>query len=436
MGAGARVDGLGWIAIARLGMVQAAIGAIVVLVTSMLNRVLVVEVGLAASIPGALIGFHYALQMLRPCWGHGSDRGGRRTPWIVAGMAVLACGAALATVSAALLTHAFLAGLVLAVAAFALIGAGVGAAGTALLTLLAEGVAPERRPAAAAIAWIMMIAGFVATSGIGSRLLVPFGFARLERFGLGVALIAFLVAWAASRGVERHPRDAVRQAAHAPLRAAIAQVWADRDARRFAVFIFASMLAYGAEELILEPFAAVAFGWPLARTAGLTALQNGGALCGMIAMAVLGRRAGLGARRSVAAVSCLLCAAALIAIAFSGEARAEALLRPAVIGLGIADGLFVVSALGLMMGVAGEGGQAGVRMGVFGAAQAIAFAAGGIVGTGAVDGIRQATGSALPAYAAVFVGEGALFVVAAMLIGDRQVRRRSPARELGWAAAE
>ena len=39
--------------------------------------------------PGALVGFHYAIQMTRPRWGHGSDRGGRRTPWIVGGMAVL-----------------------------------------------------------------------------------------------------------------------------------------------------------------------------------------------------------------------------------------------------------------------------------------------------------------------------------------------------------
>ena len=46
--------GLTWPSIARLGLVQAAIGAVVVLMTSTLNRVMVVELGLLAAVPGAL----------------------------------------------------------------------------------------------------------------------------------------------------------------------------------------------------------------------------------------------------------------------------------------------------------------------------------------------------------------------------------------------
>ena len=47
--------GLGWIAIIRLGLVQAAIGAIVMLATSLLNRVMVVEYALAAAVPAGLV---------------------------------------------------------------------------------------------------------------------------------------------------------------------------------------------------------------------------------------------------------------------------------------------------------------------------------------------------------------------------------------------
>mgnify|MGYP006158636781 CR=1 FL=1 len=39
--------GLSWLSIVRLGLVQAALGAIVVLTTSTLNRVMIVELGLA-----------------------------------------------------------------------------------------------------------------------------------------------------------------------------------------------------------------------------------------------------------------------------------------------------------------------------------------------------------------------------------------------------
>ena len=59
---------LTWGQIARLGLVQMALGAIVVLTTSTLNRLMVVEFALPAILPGALVGFHYGIQMSRPKW--------------------------------------------------------------------------------------------------------------------------------------------------------------------------------------------------------------------------------------------------------------------------------------------------------------------------------------------------------------------------------
>jgi hypothetical protein len=82
--------GLGWLAgIVRLGLVQTCLGAIVVLTTSTINRIMVVELALPAMLPGILVGLHHAVQMSRPRFGHGSDVGGRTTGWIVGGMLVL-----------------------------------------------------------------------------------------------------------------------------------------------------------------------------------------------------------------------------------------------------------------------------------------------------------------------------------------------------------
>src|SRR5687767_235644 len=83
---------IGWLGIFRLGLVQTALGAIVVLTTSTLNRVMVVELALPAILPGALVTLHHAMQLLRPRMGYGSDVGQRRTPWIVGGMTALAAG--------------------------------------------------------------------------------------------------------------------------------------------------------------------------------------------------------------------------------------------------------------------------------------------------------------------------------------------------------
>lgn len=90
---------LGWASVVRLGLVQAALGAVVVMTTSTLNRVMVVELALPALVPGLLVALHYLAQLTRPHMGHGSDQGGRRTPWIIGGMGVLAAGGALAALA-------------------------------------------------------------------------------------------------------------------------------------------------------------------------------------------------------------------------------------------------------------------------------------------------------------------------------------------------
>ena len=89
--------GFGWLAIIRIGLVQAAIGALVMLATTVLNRIMVVELELLAAIPAGLVAWHYAVQLCRPLWGHASDKGGSRSMWIIGGLVVLAGGGLLAT---------------------------------------------------------------------------------------------------------------------------------------------------------------------------------------------------------------------------------------------------------------------------------------------------------------------------------------------------
>ena len=74
---------LSWLAIIRLGLIQTSLGALVFLPTNTLNRIMVVEYAMAASIPGFLITLHHVVQLARPYIGYGSDGGSRRTPWIV-----------------------------------------------------------------------------------------------------------------------------------------------------------------------------------------------------------------------------------------------------------------------------------------------------------------------------------------------------------------
>jgi len=436
-------DSLGWFGIIRLGFVQASLGAIVVLATSTMNRIMVVELALPAVLPGALVAFHYLIQILRPRLGYGSDQGGRRTPWIIAGMAMLCLGGVLAACATALMAHNRIAGVVLAVAAFMIIGIGVGAAGTSLLVLLAKRVDPGRRPAAASIVWVMMIAGFAVTAGTAGHFLDPFSMDRLIRVTTAVAAIAFVISIAAVWRIEGHTAEIKKAATPGPVAKtsfgeALADVWREPRARRFAIFVFVSMLGYSAQELILEPFAGAVLNLSPGESAKITGMQHAGALIGMIIVALAGSafaRRRFGSMRTWTIAGCFGSAVGLLTLALAGFVGPAWPLQPSVFFLGAANGAFAVSAIGSMMGLAGDGKEAreGLRMGLWGAAQAVAFALGGLVATIGSDLARHLLGTPAAAYATVFIGEAILFLFAARLAAG--VFQMAPVRQNAYATS-
>jgi MFS transporter, BCD family, chlorophyll transporter len=416
---------LSWFAIVRLGLVQTGLGAIVVLTTSTLNRVMVVELAMPAMLPGALVAIHYALQAFRPAWGYGSDLGARRTPWIVGGMVVLAIGGLMAAVATAwMATHPRL-GIGLAVLAFCLIGAGVGAAGTSLLVLLAKRTDDNRRAAAATIVWVMMIAGFIVTTGVAGHLLDPFSPQRLVVVSGCVSVAAMLLTAVGVCGIEgstaapAEPRSKAAEPRQASFREAFMEVWVEPKSRRFAIFVFVSMLAYSAQDLILEPFAGVVFGFTPGETTKLSGIQHAGTLIGMalvpLAGAVYPRSRG---NLQVWTVGgCLVSAVALLCLATAAVVGPSWPLRETVFMLGVTNGAYAVAAIGSMMALVSAGGEKreGVRMGLWGAAQAFAFGIGGFCGTLASDLARYVLTSPALSYSAVFAAEAGLFVIAAFM---------------------
>jgi BCD family chlorophyll transporter-like MFS transporter len=417
------IKSLGWFGIVRLGLVQTALGAIVVLTTSTLNRVMVVEMALPAMVPGALVALHYALQIFRPRFGFGSDSGGRRTPWIVGGMAVLCAGGTIAAIATALMATHMVAGIALAVLGFLCIGFGVGASGTTLLVLLATRTDERRRPAAATIVWVMMIAGFIVTAATAGSLLDPFSPARLVAVASGVSLVAFVLSLIAVWGIEGDPvpaRPAASGAQNTSFRDALAEVWAEPQARRFGIFVFISMLAFSAQDLILEPFAGIVFAYTPGESTRLSGTQNSGVLAGMVLVAIAGSAIGgkrLGSLPMWTVTGCVCSALALFGLVFAAAIGPSWPLRVSVFLLGFFNGVYAVAAIGSMMALVGKGAPAreGVRMGLWGAAQAFAFGLGGFLGAAASDLARQWLGSPAAAYGTVFAIEGLLFLVAAVL---------------------
>jgi BCD family chlorophyll transporter-like MFS transporter len=434
---------LGWFDIVRVALVQTSLGAIVVLTTSTMNRVMVVELALPAMLPGVLVALHYAVQMLRPRLGHGSDEGGRRTPWIVGGMLVLAAGGVLAALATALMATSGPAGVALATLAFLLIGLGVGAAGTSLLVLVAKRVAPERRAPAATLMWTMMIAGFAITASVAGHFLDPFSPARLVAVTVIVSSVAFLLSVLAVVGIEGSPEIAPRPPARSqpavPFRVALAEVWREAEARAFTIFVFVSMLAYSTQDLILEPFAGIVFGMTPGESTRLAGLQNAAVLCGMLLVAVAAgtpRGRAIVSLRIWTIVGCVASALSLAGLVLVGGSAEPTALRLCVMALGVSNGAFAIAAVASMMelAAAGRARREGVRIGLWGAAQAIAFALGGFLGAVGVDVLRAVLDQPVVAYATVFAVEAMLFLLAAVLAA-RVAHRRSTPHGRPFAAA-
>jgi BCD family chlorophyll transporter-like MFS transporter len=407
---------LGWAGIFRLGLVQMALGSVVVLCTSTLNRLMVVELALPALLPGFLVALHYGIQISRPRWGFLSDTGGHRTRWILRGIALLAAGAYMAALGVVWLEHSFLPGLLLSIAAYALIGIGVGASGTSLLALLATATAPRRRAAAATITWLMMIAGIALTAGGVGALLDPYSPARLMRIVAAVAVGAMVLSWLATWRIEAGLTATAPERDPMPFREGLREIWGEPRARAFTIFVFLSMTAYFMQELILEPYAGLVFGFTPGQSTSLSGAQNGGVFLGMLCVGIAATGLKIGSLRGWVTTGCFGSAAALVLIAGLGQAGPVIPLMAAVIGLGFFNGVFAVAAIGSMMALAGQGRGAreGTRMGLWGAAQAIAAGFGGLAGAAGVDLFRVV----LPdpaAFGTVFLFEAALFLAAAAM---------------------
>ena len=418
----------GWLHIARLGLVQACMGAVVVVTTSTLNRIMVVELALPAMLPGFLVGFHYLVQMVRPRMGFGADQGRRCTPWMVGGMFVLALGGFLASLATVWMADQLSQGIALSILAFMLIGFGVSACGTSLLVLMSKRVAEVRRAPAATVVWMMMIVGFAATAITVGKLLDPYTPQRLLEISGGLSVLVVLIASLSLWNLEGPVDLATSEMAAVPLEAqpekkqgfkkTLIMVWSEPQAKAFTVFVFLSMLAYSSQDLILEPFAGALFGLTPGETTQLSGLHHSGVLCGMLAVALAGsgRVAGrLGSIQSWMVGGCWVSGLAMVGLCVAAAYGPPWPLKPNVVLLGMANGSFSIAAIATMMRLATAGGDqhAGTRMGLWGASQAIAFGLGGLLGTAASDLAQYVLAEKGTAYAWVFGFEAAMFVLAA-----------------------
>jgi BCD family chlorophyll transporter-like MFS transporter len=400
----------------RLGAFPVAYGLSGVLVGGTLNRVMIAELGLPATLVAALFALPLLVAPLRLWFGHRSDShpvfGRRREPYLLLGALLIGAGVAaiaLATVRTADRLALFGPA---AASAFLLYGVGRNLAHNTFQALLAEKFDGPGRARAVTFYEVVTLLGAVAGAGGLGRALEHYDPARLLAVANGVGVLVVLLALAAVPGQEDRGAGAGRaeEARRLPFGEVLRRyVLADPQVRRLFAVVICTFVGTLAQDVLLEPYGALVLGLSVGQTTRLTMFWGLGVLAAMLLAGAWLLRA-LGPLRLLR-VGLLASVAAFAAVAAAGLAGGADQFRWLVLAMGFGTGLAGAGMLGCVVGFTTPV-RAGLLMGVWGVANLLGHAAGSLLGGAVVDTVRLATGSALAAYSALFVLEVALLLVA------------------------
>jgi BCD family chlorophyll transporter-like MFS transporter len=387
----------------RLSLFQVSVGLAMVLLSGTLNRVMIVELDVSATLVAAMVALPLLFAPLRALVGHRSDQhvsflGWRRVPYLFFGTMLQFGGLAIMPFALLILsgdTHGPIwIGHVSAALAFLLVGAGLHTTQTAGLALANDLATPETRPRVVAFLYVMLLVGMVLAALLFGALLETFSEVRLIQVIQGAAVLSLALNVVAlwkqeARAPERTRPDRERP----PFREAWASFSAGGRVGRLLVAVGLGTAAFGMQDVLLEPYGGEVLGLSVSATTVLTALLAGGSL---IAFAGAARRLKAGDDPyRLSAVGALVGIAAFSAVVFAGPLEAPNLFRAGTAGIGFGAGLFAVGTLVAAMQLAEEG-SSGIALGAWGAVQASAL------------GVAVASGGALRDVVSSLAERGAL----------------------------
>lgn len=427
---------MSWFKMIRLGMLHVAVAISLVPITGVLNRIMIHELGLMASIVAALIILPHLFSPMQVFIGQFSDRhpfwGYRRTPYIALGLLLCISGAALTPFAAFAMDASFWPGLALALLVFGIWGVGFNTAVVSYLSLASDMSPAHLRSRTIAVMWFMMITAVIGTAIGTGRALEPYSPERLVEVFAICAGVALTIGALGLIGLE--PRNAVPLSHEERYSAAesVRTVVRDPLARRFFVYLMFMLAAILGQDVLLEPYGAQAFGMDVKATTQLTAIWGGATLLALLLHGVvlsrwLSNKRGAMIGGSIAAVG-------LILIALSGILHIEPLFVPAIALLGFGTGIATATNLALMLDMTTPQ-QVGLFIGAWGVADAAARGLGNLL-AGVIRDLAALVVGPTGAYATVFLIEALILCTALVMLRAIDVSAfRSQRRELGQLVA-
>jgi MFS transporter, BCD family, chlorophyll transporter len=376
----------------RLSLIQVSVGMSLVLLVGTINRVMIVELGIHASIVSVMLCLPLLFAPFRALIGHRSDAyrsvlGWKRIPYIFRGTMVQFGGLAIMPFALLVLSGSGNAaawpswiGPTAAALAFLLVGAGLHTTQTVGLALATDQAAPEQRPKVVGLMYVMLLLGTIVSALAFGHFLETFNPGRLVQ-----VIQASAVATIILNAVALWKQEPLRRAnpEHVEPEISFSEAWAsymqgDHALRRLIIVGFGTM-AFGMQDVLLEPYGGEILRLSVSATTYLTATLAVGGLIGFaFASAVLSRGAD---PFRMAGFGALLGTLAFVAIITSAPLAQPLLFKTGVFFLGLGGGLFSHGTLTATMNHAPKS-QAGLALGAWGAVQATAAGIG--IGLGGV----------------------------------------------------
>lgn len=417
----------------RLGLFQMGLGIMSILTLGILNRVMIKELAIPATIAAGTIAVHQFMAPARLWFGQLSDakpiQGHYRTGYVWIGSLLFALASFLAVQVMwqvggsfqadqwTIQTSAWTAVLALV---FALYGIALSASSTPFAALLVDVSDEDNRSKLVGVVWSMLMVGIVVGAILSAKLLPqPIGStcaelgtsdfnllkAAVNRLFLIVPGIVVGLTFLATFGIEKkYSRFAQRSSLveredQITLKRALRVLTASPQTGLFFTFLLFMTISLFMQDAIMESYGGQVFGMCVADTTRLNAFWGTGTLLGisLSGFAIVPR---LG-KKQTAKLGCILVACCLMLVILVGFSANPKLLQYSLLLFGFASGITTTGAISLMLDLTAAE-TAGTFIGAWGLAQALARAIATVLGGTVLDIGRLVFQNLTLAYALVF----------------------------------
>jgi BCD family chlorophyll transporter-like MFS transporter len=403
----------------QLGLIHVAVAMTLVPLNSTLNRVMIKELAISATLVAILASLPYLFAPIQVAIGSYSDRhpilGFRRTPYILVGLILCVIGLFISPYVAFLMADNLSLGIVAGILAFGAWGMGYNLSSVSYLSLASEISGENERGKTIATMWFMMIVAIIATAIGLSRLVDPYTPQALTRAFGYVAATALTLGLIGLIRLEPRSNSTANLNSHSEtytVKQMTSAITQNPVARTFFIYLLLLLAAILGQDVLLEPFGAEAFGMTVTQTTRITSIWGTFVL---IAIIIAGLLDGRMAKKTIAQFGNFGALAGFVVIIVSGFTRSISIFYTGVTLLGLGTGLSTVANLSLMFDLTVPG-MVGLYIGAWGFSNALSRLVGNLLAGILRDVVHQLTGAALSGYLAVFAIEALMLFAASIML--------------------